>query len=103
MSDEKLVLAFSNLRSGWCDIDILLGGYVQFGGTFSYTPNDGLADFIRCVSAIASPYPHAEASCLWSKEPGAFRISLQINNLTSYCRYIRWRNMILPYTKIQIR
>jgi hypothetical protein len=59
---------------GWFDVKLLTNKDI-FSDSISYSPNDGLRDFLVAVNAVL-PHRGAAAHCFWSNEPGFYRVDL---------------------------
>ena len=70
----KLIFTLTDLQFGWVHAH-LETEMVQFDAHISYTPNDGLADFLRALIVVL-PYPGAQSHCIWSHEPGFYEVTL---------------------------
>lgn len=72
--NPSMIFTLDNLQHGWSHVHIAYKE-ANFDNDISFTPNDGLADFLCALLAVI-PYPGAKARCAWSNEPGYFQVTL---------------------------
>jgi len=86
-SDTLSHFHVKTLHHGWVEV-FLRTADASFRANVSYTPNDGLREFLAAVNAVL-PHPGATGRCLWSDERGFYLVTLQHEppNITLLIQY----------------
>jgi hypothetical protein len=74
MRKDIITFELSDLRHGWCDILIGINND-EFSDSISYTPNDGLYDFLVSLTKSFVAPKMTRIVCQLSNEPGYFAVS----------------------------